>query len=186
MPCTRCFDDLRADDRDVRAGGFSDERAVRVEAVSDVRDVRDGMLLAERDDVLLDGCDDLDDVWEAARVDVRVGTRPFERADAYDVERDDACDADDGVELEPPAERDDVCELEVERCCAFPVRFAPVPRVARNRLSPFSGIYFTRAFRASMSSPPTTVTSPAPMVMTMSPGSTRSTRCGTTSMRRGT
>ena len=75
---------------------------------------------------------------------------------------------------------------DVERECPASVRLVPVPRVARNCLSPRLGIYFPWAFKASTSSPPTTVTSPAPMVITMSPGSTRLIMCGTTSMRRGT
>jgi len=148
----------------------------------------------------------------AARAEVRVDVRPVERAEAYEVERADACEAALARDLEPlrccecvcdcvrVCERalelslDVECEVEaepvrswdVERECPASVRLVPVPRVARNCLSPRLGIYFPWAFKASTSSPPTTVTSPAPMVITMSPGSTRLIMCGTTSMRRGT
>lgn len=148
----------------------------------------------------------------AARAEVRVGVRPVERAEAYEVERDDACEAALERDLEPlrccvcvcdcvrtceralelsldvewEVEVEPVRGCDVERERPASVRFVPVPRVARNCLSPRLGIYFPWAFKASTSSPPTTVTSPAPMVMTMSPGSTRLIMCGTTSIRRGT
>ena len=153
-------------------------------------------------------------VRRAARAEVRVGVRPVERAEAYEVEREDACDValvrdlellrccecaydcervcecafepSFGVGREDEVEAEVVRGWDVERARPASVRFVPVPRVARNCLSPRLGIYFPWAFKASTSSPPTTVTSPAPMVMTMSPGSTRLTICGTTSMRRGT
>ena len=56
----------------------------------------------------------------AARDETLVGARPVVRAEAYEVDRDEAREV----------------ERDVERDCEFlPERFAPVPRVARNRLS---------------------------------------------------